>query len=551
MLATVYLKSVRDRWMAAAIAVVSLFAIAWMGMWAYAGMGDEATDFVASMPEAYLSLLGITADSGVAGMMLSNMFNFLGPFVIAGIGISMGAAAIAGEESAGTMNVLGTLPRSRSRLLTSKSLAILTIAVGSAVVTGLSYTAAVTLSGTELGSLDLAAATLHMLVVCLLFGALALAVGTWTGNRALASGLSVGLIVASFLVAGLLPLFDGLADWAKLSPWYWIAGTQPLTTGVDWVPLLVLLAATLGLAAVAWWGLSRRDLGSGATRTPVIERLREDPRIGRAVAMLAGRGSTRGVAAKALTDLRPYMVLVGGLILLQATVLGPMFTAISDTIGDVVNAMPESLLAMIGYADFSTPEGWYYGELLSIVAPVAVAVVAINAGASLVREEKNRTSNVLLSLPLARGQVAVRKAIAILTGSLVVGAAVVAGISAGNAIAGLGMSYGSIAAAGLLTAGLGCLLGAVAFVAGGITGSSSIAVGAGTGVAILGWGINSFIPVNPDLADWARVSPFYYYSTPNPLVEGMTWSNLGVLAGVAAVLVGIGVVAYRARDLRG
>jgi len=320
---------------------------------------------------------------------------------------------------------------------------------------------------------------------------------------------------------------------------------------VDWVPLLVLLAATLGLAAVAWWGLSRRDLGSGATRTPVIERLREDPRIGRAVAMLAGRGSTRGVAAKALTDLRPYMVLVGGLILLQATVLGPMFTAISDTIGDVVNAMPESLLAMIGYADFSTPEGWYYGELLSIVAPVAVAVVAINAGASLVREEKNRTSNVLLSLPLARGQVAVRKAIAILTGSLVVGAAVVAGISAGNAIAGLGMSYGSIAAAGLLTAGLGCLLGAVAFVAGGITGSSSIAVGAGTGVAILGWGINSFIPVNPDLADWARVSPFYYYSTPNPLVEGMTWSNLGVLAGVAAVLVGIGVVAYRARDLRG
>jgi len=551
MLATVYLKSVRDRWFAAAIAVASLFAIAWVGMWSYAGIGDDLDAFLAGMPDAYLSLLGISADAGPAAMMLSNLFNFMGPFIIAGIGISIAAAAIAGEESAGTMNVLGTMPRSRSRLLRSKTLALVTIVVGSGVIASLSYLLAGRMAGEDLTSMDLTAATVHMLVVALLFAAVALVLGAWTGNRGLASGVAVGLIVVSFLVSGLLPLFDGLADWAQISPWYWIAGPQPLVNGIDWPPLLVILGVTLVLGALTFWGLDRRDLGAGVSRTPLLERLREDPRIGRAVSMLAGSGSTRGIASKSLSDMRPVMIIAAGFLAFQAIVLGPLFTAISTDLGDFVNALPDSILAMVGFADFSTPEGWYFGEVMSIVAPVAVAVVAINAGSALVREEKNRTVNVLLALPLSRASVATRKAVAIVTGSLVVGAALSLGIAAGNAIGGLGMSYANIGAAGLMLAGLGVLLGAVAFLAGGLTGRSSVAVGAGTGVAIVGWGINSFVPVNPDVAHWARVSPFYYYAEPNPLIEGVTWWHLGVLVGVAAVLVAIGVAAYRGRDLRG
>ncbi|MFW2512399.1 ABC transporter permease subunit [Demequina sp. SO4-13] len=551
MLRTVYLKSLRDRWLSAAIAVASLFAIAWMGMWAYAGMGDDVIDFISQMPPAYLSLLGITADAGAAGLMLGNLFNFLGPFVIAGIGVSMGAAAIAGEESAGTMNVLGTMPRSRSRLLRSKALAGATIVVVAGVAASASYAGAAALAGSDIGSMDLTAATVHLLVVCLFFAALALAVGAWTGGRALASGVGVGLIVLSFLVSGLLPLFEGFEEWAKASPWYWISGSQPMANGVDWPPLLVLGALTAGLVAAAWWGVNRRDLGSGTVRAPLLERLREDPRVGRIVSMLTGSGSTRGIAAKATTDLRPLLLVAGGALVFQTLVLGPMFSAISGEIGDVVDAMPESILAMVGFADFSTPEGWYFGEAMSIVAPVAVAVVAINAGAALAGEEKRRTVSMLATMPVSRTAIAARKAAAMAVGSLLVGAALFAGVAGGNAIAGLGMDVGHIAAAGALLAGLGMLLGSVAFAAGAVTGRASTAIGAGTAVAVLGWGINSFVPVNPDLANWARVSPFYYYGNGNPLEIGMTWWYLAVLVGVAAVLVLGGLAAYRHRDLRG
>ena len=551
MLRTVYLKSLRDRWLGATIAVASLFAVAWMGMWAYAELGGEATDFIAAMPDAYLSLLGITPDGGVAGLMLSNMFNFLGPFVIAGLGVSIAAAAIAGEESNGTMNVLATMPRSRSRLLRSKTLALVTLVVGAGALGSLSYIAAAPLAGTSLGSLDLTAATVHMLAVCLVFAAVALALGAWTGSRGLASGAAVGLIVVSFLVSGLLPLFEGLEGWAKVSPWYWISGPQPLAAGVDWPPVLVLLAIAAALGGVAWWGLHRRDLGSGAARTPLLERLRADPRLGRAVSLLAGRASTRGIASKAVTDLRPVLVIAAGLVAFQAFMLGLMFTAISGDIGGVVDAMPEAILAMVGFADFSTPEGWYYGEAMSIVGPVAVAVVAINAGSALAREEKARTASVLMALPVSRSSVALRKAAALVIGSAWVGLALFLGIAAGNAVAGLGVDVGHIAAGATLLTGLGVLLGGVAFAAGGITGRHDVAVGAGTAVAVLGWGINSFVPVNPDLAGWARLSPFWYYAEGNPLVVGMTWWHLAVLVGVGLLLVGAGITAYRSRDLRG
>ena len=411
-------------------------------------------------------------------------------------------------------------------------------------------TAAV-LSGESTSALDLTAATVHMLAACLLFAAVSLALSAWTGNRALASGAGVAFLAVSYLAAGLLPLFDGLEQWAKVSPWYWIDGTNPLLTGIDWTAVIVLLAAAGAVAATGWWGLSRRDLGSGATRVPILERLRADPRLGRAVSMLAGRGSTRGIATRALTDLRPVLLVAGGFAAFQALVLGVLFNAISEDIGPIVDAMPESILAMVGFADFSTPEGWYFGESLSIMGPAVVAIVAITAGAALSREERTRTASVLLALPVSRTAVAWRKALALVAGAALVGVMVALAILAGNAIAGLGMDPGHILAAGALLAALGVVLGGAAFLAGGITGRASAAVGTGTGVAVVGWGINSFVPVNPDLADWAKVSPFYYYGSSNPLEAGMTWWHLGVLVGVAAVLIVAGVAAYRARDLRG
>ncbi|WP_062379389.1 ABC transporter permease subunit [Demequina pelophila] len=552
MLGSLYLKSVRDRWLGALIGVGSLWLVAVFGMWAYSGIGDDAVDFFDQMPEFYSTLVGISGDAGVTGLMMSMMFNFLGPFVVAGIAVSMGAAAIAGEERDGTMNVLTTAPRSRSRLYASKSAAALTIALAVNLLAWLGYVGTVLLFGETAQGVNVGAATLHVLVVSLLYGAVALAIGAATGQQQLASGIGTAFLVVSFLASGLLPLVEGAEDWAKIFPWHYIGASQPLVDGADWPQLAVLAAVTAAIWLVGWAALVRRDLRSGEGRLSIVARLQDDARVARVLELLRGRGSTRGLLGMAVSDSRAVLMVAGGGMFAMMVVMGPLFNAVSDVVGTFADAFPDEIMAMVGFADYSRPEGWYHGEGLSILAPVAVGVVAIGAGAALAGEERRRTISTLLGgAPLSRAAVAWRRALATLVVSAAVAALTAAGIAAGNAIGGLDMSYARIAATGVLLWGLGAVLGAAAFLAGAVTGQPRIAVGAGTGVAIVGWALTAFAAVNDALEPLARVSPFYYVTWEFPLDNGLYWYQPVVLFGAAAVLAAIGVGAYARRDLRG
>lgn len=551
MLQTLYLKTVRDRWLGALIGVGSLWLVAVFGMWAYAGIGDDAVAFFDEMPEFYSSLIGISGDAGVTGLMMSMMFNFLGPFVVAGIAISMGAYAIAGEERDGTMNVLTTAPRSRSRIFSSKALAALTIAVGVNVIAWAGYIGVTLAFGESAAGVNVGAATVHVLVVSMLYGAVALAIGAATGQQQLASGIATAYLVFSFLASGLLPMFEGWEDVSKIFPWYYINGSAPLTNGVDWSQMAVLAAITVGLVLVGWAALLRRDLRSGEGRLALVARLQDDERVARVMTMLQGSGSTRGITSMALTDSRALITIAGGGMFFMMVVMGPLFNAMSDFVGQFAEAFPDSIMAMVGFADYSRAEGWYHGEGLSILAPVAIAVPAISAGAALAREEQRRTISVLLTSHVSRSWVAWQRAFAMLVVSGVVAVLSAGGIALGNWIGGLGMSYAHIAATGVLLWGLGAVLGAAAFLAGAVTGVPRFAIGAGTGVAIIGWALTAFAAVNDVLEPIAHASPFYYYSWEFPLDNGLYWYQPVILFGAAAVLCALGVAAYRGRDLKG
>lgn len=550
MLRSLYLKSIRDSWLAISVGVLALFLITWMGLWAYSGV-DEADTYLAQMPDEAVSMLGITRESGTTGLMFSTMFGFLTPFVFAGLALSMGASAIAGEERDGTMNVLTSAPRSRGRLLSSKTLAALTLLLLGGLANWGASVAAAGLAGADAGSLDLGAATVHVVAVALVYGAVALALGAGTGNRALASGTATGFVVVSFLAAGLMPLFEGWQNAAKIFPWYYINGSQPLVNGIDWGEVAALTGIALAFALVGWWGLARRDLRAGAAHSSLLARMAANPRVAGVLARLQGKGSARGVVAKALSDRRTVTVIATGSLFLLLVALGPMFNALGSTLGDVVASMPDALLAMIGYADYSTATGWYHGEALSIYAPLVFCVVTIGAGAALAGEEKRRTIGVLLSAPISRLSIASRKLAAMVILGVIAGGVMFMGIAIGNAIPSLGMNVASIASAAALITALGLAIGAAAFAIGGATGSSAAASWGGTGVAVVAWGLNTFVGVNPDLEGLAKVSPFYWALHTHPLDNGMDWTGFAVLIAEAAVLAAVGLWAYRSRDLRG
>jgi ABC-2 type transport system permease protein len=66
--------------------------------------------------------------------------------------------------------------------------------------------------------------------------------------------------ILGWLINSFAPLVSSL-EWLKyLSPFYYYAGHDPLTQGVDIAGLIVLGAVSLVLTAVGMIGIHRRDL---------------------------------------------------------------------------------------------------------------------------------------------------------------------------------------------------------------------------------------------------------------------------------------------------
>ena len=123
-----------------------------------------------------------------------------------------------------------------------------------------------------------------------LFGALAVLLSAATGQQALASGAATGLLILSFLISGIVPLIDGWQDWAKISPWYYINDGEPLANGVQWGPVLVILAIAVAMIGSSFALLDARAVA----REPAERRASPAPRCDLLRGLQRGHGRRGG-----------------------------------------------------------------------------------------------------------------------------------------------------------------------------------------------------------------------------------------------------------------
>jgi ABC-2 type transport system permease protein len=243
------------RWSALALGVV----IGGMGVFIF-GLTSGLSDSIAQLTKGFPPQLTAFIGGGSAGgYAVGELFNLIAPAAMVGYAVVVGGSTIAGEEDKGTMSMLSAQPVSRSSIVSSKALALLTGLIGAAVL--LWAGVAISSAGYNIG-LNLAGLTaicVHLLLLAIAFGAIAVAVGGITGNPGLSTGIAGALAVAAYVANAILPLAR-LGDWAKLSPWYYFAGSNPLSNGIDGWHLLVLAAITAVAVAVALFGFARRDL---------------------------------------------------------------------------------------------------------------------------------------------------------------------------------------------------------------------------------------------------------------------------------------------------
>ncbi len=89
---------------------------------------------------------------------------------------------------------------------------------------------------------------------------MALALAAATGRRSLSLAIAAGIAIVGWLINGFAPLVSALSWLKYLSFFFYYAGHDPLTQGVDIADVAVLVGITLLLLVVAMAALDRRDL---------------------------------------------------------------------------------------------------------------------------------------------------------------------------------------------------------------------------------------------------------------------------------------------------
>ena len=217
----------------------------------------------------------------------------------------------------------------------------------------------------------------------------------------------------------------------------------------------------------------------------------------------------------------------------------------------IYDELPEAMRVLIGVPPGADIAALAYSVIFSSYGALALGGLAIAMGAaSIAAEESAGSIGLLLGSPVSRTRVLAGKAGALL---LLVTVATLALWGAGRATPELldvsitGMHVGPFS----LHFGLSsAFYGLLALAVGAWTGRRGLAAGTASGVMVLSFFAVGLLPLVSGWEDLARAFPWYYLNGSQPLLNGVHWGHVGILAGASLALLALAVVGVNRRDLR-
>lgn len=262
MLRTVFAKSFRDQrrglvgWSIGLVLLVLVESALWPSIRAI-----DLEQLVSGYPEAMKKLFDLDEFATGTGFMNAELYSLLLPVLFIIYGIGRGARAVAGEESAGTLDVLLLTRVSPTRLVVQQAGAL---AVGVVTLAVVLFAVVMVCSpnfGLGIGADDAVSGSVAVGLLGIEFGWLALAVGAATGRRVLAISVASALAVASYVLFVAGALVDSIEPWRPLSPFDQAVADGPLGAGLPasflWVALTAVAAVSVALPV-----FDRRDIAT-------------------------------------------------------------------------------------------------------------------------------------------------------------------------------------------------------------------------------------------------------------------------------------------------
>src|SRR5712692_6399482 len=183
-----------------------------------------------------------------------------------------------GEEERGSLDALLSLPRGRVRVVLEKLAAVWTALLLMGLLIALLTFAGGKSVSADFGLGEALLFGLNLVLICGVFGAIALLLSQFTRERGTAAGWTGGLLLV-FIVLDMVHRVIPNTEWlSRLSPVYYYNLSKPLVPassyGTNPGGILVLLALSVLLSGAAVWLFARRDVG-GTVALPRWLRLPE------------------------------------------------------------------------------------------------------------------------------------------------------------------------------------------------------------------------------------------------------------------------------------
>ena len=241
-------------------ALVAVLAAFYVAMWP--SFADVDLDrFLEAWPPALRELFGVETLASVEGFLATELYQFVWVLLL-GLYVAYSAAGlVAGDVERGRMDLLLSLPLTRTRLLIEKFASLLAPIVLVNAAVPVVVLASVLAVGETIDVPALVAVHALSVPYLLACGAVGLVLSVLVDRADVANRLAIGVVFGLFLVESVTAVTEGYEPLGRVSPTAHYDPTEILVHGeYDLVGSGVLLAATAALLAVAAWLFRRKDL---------------------------------------------------------------------------------------------------------------------------------------------------------------------------------------------------------------------------------------------------------------------------------------------------
>ena len=383
MIPAILSKALRDRRRAVMGYGLGLAVLAtWLGLlFPVMRESDDFVEFMENLPTQLMSAFGMDSSTflSAAGFLTAYLYTLFAPLLILSFVISAVVAEVMAEERDGLVDMLLSSPVSRTRVFLEKAggvglaaLALVAVLTGALLVVNPIFDLSLSVTG-------VLAAGLSLWLLGVVFGAVTLVAGTFTGRSAAAGGVAGSLAFLAWFINSFSDLFPPLQsiDWA--SPFTWYQEPSPLLQGFGAGHLWLAITAAL-LMTVATFLFRRRDLATERAVLPEIKALRRSRKRKhrpRAAWLLTG------FFRKTIWDRRHSVWGWGGGLGLLTLVMFSAWPALAEdaeALAGLISSLPREVFAMFGMSDpeaIVTAAGFISSRTYQAIGPILIVMFVV------------------------------------------------------------------------------------------------------------------------------------------------------------------------------